>query len=149
MNSPTFSINASEVSAERFDNEVMIVNLVTGNYYSLTGVAADVWQLIGRGCSRDAILKEVQASYRGNSEAIRDDLDAFIAELEQERIVVAGDPASADTPSSDSMVTTSGSVPDREFATPRLEKYTDMQELLLVDPIHEVNDEHGWPKMKP
>ena|SRR6476660_8869681 len=30
------------------------------------------------------------------------------------------------------------------FVTPELHKYTDMQELLLVDPIHEVAEE-GWP----
>jgi hypothetical protein len=27
------------------------------------------------------------------------------------------------------------------------EKYTDMESLLLADPIHEV-DEQGWPKLK-
>ena len=31
---------------------------------------------------------------------------------------------------------------------PVLEKYTDMQELLLLDPIHDV-EEAGWPKAKP
>ena len=30
------------------------------------------------------------------------------------------------------------------FVTPELHKFTDMQELLLVDPIHEVTEE-GWP----
>lgn len=31
-----------------------------------------------------------------------------------------------------------------EFPAPRLERYTDMQDLLLLDPIHDV-DERGWP----
>jgi hypothetical protein len=30
------------------------------------------------------------------------------------------------------------------WAEPVLDKYTDMQELLLLDPIHEVDDA-GWP----
>jgi hypothetical protein len=30
------------------------------------------------------------------------------------------------------------------FTHPQLQKYTDMQELLLLDPIHEV-EESGWP----
>ena len=30
------------------------------------------------------------------------------------------------------------------FERPKLGKYTDMQDLLLADPIHEV-DEQGWP----
>ena len=34
------------------------------------------------------------------------------------------------------------------FEAPILHKYTDMQDLLLLDPIHEV-DEAGWPSVKP
>jgi hypothetical protein len=35
-----------------------------------------------------------------------------------------------------------------EFVTPCLQKYTDMEELLLIDPIHEI-DEVGWPSARP
>ena len=38
----------------------------------------------------------------------------------------------------------SRTAPPRLVREPRLDKYTDMQELLLLDPIHEV-DERGWP----
>ena len=31
------------------------------------------------------------------------------------------------------------------FEEPKLEKYSDMEDLLLLDPIHDVEDE-GWPK---
>ncbi len=34
------------------------------------------------------------------------------------------------------------------FAPPRLQRYTDMQDLLLLDPIHDV-DEVGWPVASP
>ena len=33
------------------------------------------------------------------------------------------------------------------FEKPVLQKHTDMQELLLLDPIHEI-DEKGWPSKK-
>jgi len=32
------------------------------------------------------------------------------------------------------------------FTKPELHKFTDMQDLLLFDPIHEV-DESGWPNV--
>ena len=32
-----------------------------------------------------------------------------------------------------------------KYESPQLEQYSDMSELLLLDPIHEV-DEQGWPK---
>jgi len=34
---------------------------------------------------------------------------------------------------------------ENAFSAPLLEKYSDMQELLLLDPIHEVG-ERGWPE---
>ena len=35
-----------------------------------------------------------------------------------------------------------------DFQEPALQKYTDMEDLLLLDPIHEVDDT-GWPNPKP
>jgi hypothetical protein len=39
-------------------------------------------------------------------------------------------------------------IKEHRFEIPALEKYTDMEELLLLDPIHEV-DETGWPNIAP
>jgi hypothetical protein len=36
----------------------------------------------------------------------------------------------------------------REFQPPVLESYSDMQDILLLDPIHEVDDKAGWPNPK-
>jgi hypothetical protein len=37
---------------------------------------------------------------------------------------------------------------ESKFEKPGLQKYSDMQDLLLLDPIHEV-DEMGWPHALP
>ena len=34
------------------------------------------------------------------------------------------------------------------FQAPSLQKYTDMEEMLALDPIHEVDEEMGWPSAK-
>ena len=34
------------------------------------------------------------------------------------------------------------------FVTPTLSRYTEMQDLLLLDPIHDVDDS-GWPRRAP
>jgi hypothetical protein len=146
MTSRTFRINEPLVATEKLDNEVMIVNLDLGNYYSLTGSGAVIWDLIAAGHSEASILRAVEQSYAGDAEVIRQGVEDFFSELCAEQLIVGGDGASASP--SDSPAHR----PDRDrpdFAAPRLDKYTDMQELLLIDPIHEVNDDHGWPKMKP
>lgn len=34
------------------------------------------------------------------------------------------------------------------FVAPVLHKYTDMQEFMLVDPLHDVEADAGWPHVK-
>jgi hypothetical protein len=77
---------------------------------------------------------------------IRGGVEAFIETLRRESLIVPleGEPAkSAAVPEQEASV--SEKRPD--FIPPKLRKYTDMQDLLLLDPIHEV-DEQGWPIAK-
>lgn len=41
----------------------------------------------------------------------------------------------------------SGKISDSGAAEPAFTKYTDMSDILLADPIHDVDDE-GWPKLR-
>ena len=68
---------------------------------------------------------------------------AFIAQLESEKLV-ASDSGESITAAADSH--DQASYPD-VFVAPVLNKYTDMQDLLLLDPIHET-DAQGWPVRK-
>ena len=138
----------AQVSSEKFDDEVMIVNLTNGNYYSLAGTGAAIWTLIEGGNSHANMLAFLSANYQGNPEAIDESLKRFISELVSESLISAVD--GADTDSDPLDPTDATALGDRpEFSAPRLDKYTDMQQLLLIDPIHEVSDEQGWPKVKP
>ena len=35
------------------------------------------------------------------------------------------------------------------FSDPVFEKYDDMADLILLDPVHEIDQEEGWPKRAP
>jgi hypothetical protein len=67
----------------------------------------------------------------------------LVEELVAESLIVplssAPTPASGKTPAPVE--------PGTPFVPPVLERYTDMQELLFLDPIHDV-DESGWPHRK-
>ena len=131
------SINAPRVVHETIDGEVIVIDLATGTYFSLQGGAADVWALIDSGHSTDQIV-EVVAGARGEEpESVRSALEVFVKELEAEALVVV-----APEQNGESQATPAVSV-DGPFA-PRLEKHTDMAELILLDPVHEV-DSMGWP----
>jgi hypothetical protein len=50
-------------------------------------------------------------------------------------------------PAADSTEVNSGVRPT--FESPTLAKFTDMEDLLLLDPVHEVSPDQGWPHPAP
>jgi hypothetical protein len=149
MDSPTqFRINSPKVIHETIDGETVIVNLDSGNYYSLDTVGADIWDAVGKGLPVDHIIEDISFKFSGEREEIEQAVRLFMNELLQETLIAPRGPGSAgneetrDTPVRSA--TPDGRLP---FKTPTLQKYSDMQELLLLDPIHEV-DETGWPNAK-
>ena len=129
----------SSVAHERLDDEVIVINLSTGAYFSLRDAAADCWTLLVSGHDTDEVAAAVAARY-GTSEPVADHVAGFVNELVGEGLLQAAERApaeSADLPPHR---------PRAAYAPPVLEKYEDMEELLLLDPIHEV-DEAGWPNV--
>lgn len=134
MTQQYFTIEPAKIMHDTIDGEVVIVNLDNGYYYSLDNVGAQVWQLIDAGHSREAITAQLQHRYDGN-EQFASDISAFVAKLQSEDLVSA----------SDSGEEAAVELPEIPYAPPKLQKFTDMDNLLLIDPIHEVKEETGWP----
>ena len=127
--------NSPHIAYQTLDGEVVIVNLANGKYYSLRGSAAFLWGLLEQGCCEDSIRQR----FRGSAEEVVQVLQRFFTELEEEEILLSIESADGiSLPSSDQ------TGPQIVLERPVLEKFTDMQELLLLDPIHEVTDA-GWP----
>jgi len=146
--SSRYKINAPHIVHEIFDDhEAAIINLTSGNYYSLDPVGAFVWSHIDSGAAVGEIVQEVLAHYEGEAAEVSRALAKFIEALQAEELItIASDHAGeAKGPA----ITGGGNGNDAKtaFTAPLLERYNDMQELLLLDPIHEV-DETGWPNRK-
>jgi hypothetical protein len=79
----------------------------------------------------------------------RGDLERFVARLVEERLLLVEAPA-RDTgargdptpPRAGSAAVSTGA--RRSYAPPDVHKYDDLEELLRLDPVHDV-DEVGWP----
>lgn len=141
-------IDSANIMHEIIDGEVVVVNLENGTYYSLDAVGADVWEQLADGRTLGALVEAVAARYDGERDRIAMGVEAFVRRLQEEKLLTAsaepGNPAAA--PASAAAVE-SRPAPTRPYVDPVLQKYTDMEELLLVDPIHEV-EESGWPNVK-
>ncbi len=137
----SFRVNTPTVSHEIIDGEAVIINLETGNYYSLRGVGAKIWDLVERRLSITDICQSVSDVYEGPRAEIDKSVLDLLSQLAAENLVVALD--STETITSPLSIATEAE--KRPFESPELQKFTDMQELLLLDPVHDVDDT-GWPK---
>jgi hypothetical protein len=147
MNPPErFTMNPKIVS-ETIDGEVIILNLDRGRYYSLTLAGTDTWASIGRGASGDEIVDTLLALYQGQRTEVEQAVQQLLDDLRREELILALPPG-ASGPVTPTVSASRASDAEQEhrprFQPPVLQTYTDMEDLLLLDPIHEV-DESGWP----
>lgn len=141
-----FRINEPHVLHQMIDGEVVIIHLDTGNYYSLLKSGADVWSAVAGGAGMRGICAALARKYRTNEENFADAVAGFVARLQSEGLIEALDDAGAAEDLSPREEESPAAPPP--FEPPLLEKYEDMQDLILLDPVHEVDDEKGWPHAK-
>ena len=145
MSEVVYRINRPEVIHEQFEDEYVVVNLKTGSYYSLSGSAPVVWDAIGNGATEPEILQTVSSSYTLALSSIQSQVQEVLKSMQDEELVVGESiPADSRPPRQPLAPAPEGA----QFFLPVVEKYTDMQELLLLDPIQQV-DETGWPARLP
>jgi hypothetical protein len=124
-----FQLNSPDVIQESIDGEVIVVHLVSGSYYSLLGAGVTLWNALLAGHDDQTLADFFDPPPDPLAVA------SFVSQLQSEELLV---------PSSAPEITAAAPLTGGSFSPPVLQKFSDMQELLLVDPIHEVKAE-GWP----
>jgi hypothetical protein len=139
-----YGVNPRKVVHQTIDGEAIIIQFDTGIYYSLAGAGAEIWALLAGGRSIDEIVSSLEQLYDADPEELRMTVEGLVEQLAQEDLIERGLAAtSALRSNGDGRRPTARSA----FRPPVLDKFTDMQDFLLVDPIHEV-DASGWPYTK-
>jgi hypothetical protein len=121
------------------------LNLDSGSYYSAQGIGTVIWSLVSDGASEAAILQHMRAEYTGNGDEIASATAKFLDQLVTESLVEPDNIVDGSGEQAPAMARAPNK--SNAFSLPLLQKYTDMEEMLLLDPIHEV-DEHGWPSAR-
>jgi hypothetical protein len=137
-------VDPARVVHETVDGEVIIIQLERANYYSLAGSGREIWEMICAGMAPAAIVERLESAYEADSGEIERDVSQLITRLREEELVAqagsGGGPAGSTANGEAPVPPLAGGV----FLPAKLEKYTDMQDFLMIDPIHEVTAE-GWP----
>ena len=104
-----------------------------------------MWEWLTHGFTLESIIEEFSKRYDIGQDVLSTSFNCMISELLDEGLVspLEGD---VDHGSGQPTVLPIEHLP-QTFEPPVIQRYTDMQDLLLLDPIHEV-EESGWPNMK-
>jgi len=141
--SASYRINSPNVIGETMEGETIVLNYQTGDYYSLNDSASTVWQLIEKNSSFRGMIDRLGVQFEAEATEIESAISSFLQELKNENLIVADSNPKETT----SLENTNLETEKQEFQKPAIQKFTDMQDLLLLDPIHEVEEE-GWPYAK-
>lgn len=132
-----WTINAPDVACELIDDELIVINLDSGNYYNSTGVGGFVWDCLTKGLTREQIAKALAKVHALPEADVGRDIDNYIESLLKQSLIRPADDGIA----GDGQPPV---VPSGNYQPPALSVYSDMKDLLLLDPIHDVG-EAGWP----
>ncbi len=137
-----YRVNGPRVIFENVDGELILVHMEKGTYYTTDQVGAELWSLIETGCSDSEMCEALQSRYDAGPEEIAHAVSAFLSRLQEEDLVTSEESSNGrETPAQ---------VPNgarRPFGPPALQSYRDMQDMLSLDPIHDV-EAAGWPVPK-
>lgn len=142
-NSQSFQYATANITHERLDGEVIAVHLGTGRYYSMSGSAADTWFLIGAGATEPEMCVELAKVFKVNEIDISTDISRFVLACKAASLIEAAEVVR------EIEIT---SLPEdharSKWVAPVLEEFDDLQDLILVDPIHDASI-LGWPHLDP
>lgn len=130
------------VVLETVDEETIVVNLDSGLYYDLNHSGSHALRLLASGAGLGEISGWLIARYgidAGDAPDVQAGVSRLAIELVGEGILAEDeDESRRQSPEADPEPSR------RPWAEPALGRHDDMQELLLLDPVHDV-DAGGWP----
>jgi hypothetical protein len=102
------------IVSDTLEGDTIVIDIISGAYYTLTSAAGEVWRQVKENGS---VTRDMSLGHKN-----------CLSQLVAEGLLISDSVAMVDIDSLD----------------PAFTKYVDMQDLLLADPVHEV-DEAGWP----
>ena len=132
-----YGVDKTRIAHQTISGEAIIIDFETGAYFSLRNSAAEIWQLLTSSMPVDDLVRLYNADNPEQAEATDSTIRSFISELVAAKLLSEDERFFAVDP-------LQSPVERGPFAKPVLEKFDDMSELIVLDPVHDVT-EHGWP----
>ena len=125
----------SQIVADDFDDEMVLIDVQKGLYFSMRGSARVIWKAFKDPQSCSDLQAQLAQHY--TDDEVRQLQQAIEKMVEHELLI----PCSASKPAAPLAHSFSGLA----FVPPAVDVFTDMAELIAIDPVHEVDEAAGWP----
>lgn len=83
-----YKINSEDITYRIIDNQAVILNLKTGNYYSLNETGTFIWELLNKGINRQDLIDRVIEEFGVDKKIAIRDVKFLLKDLISEKIVI-------------------------------------------------------------
>jgi len=135
-----YKLNEEKMFYDMAEGQAIVINFTTGMYYGTSSLGSAVLDALLAGTAAEEVCKAIQA-LPGCPADMAAQLDTFIGLLlEKEIIIPAAGTGAACT-------IDAASLADGFKLT--VDEFAEVQDLILADPVHDVDVEQGWPILNP
>ena len=135
-----YKLNSDSMYYDYADGLAILINHQTGTYYATNSLASEVLDRLLAGKSIGKIAEAVK-KLPGCPGDIDDKLNEFVNLLKGKQIILDDETKSGGDEPMNKSVLSDG------FAL-EIEEFDEIQDLILADPIHDVDPTQGWPVLK-
>jgi hypothetical protein len=128
-----FRLNHDAVAGKVIDGEAILINVVTGRYYSLENAGCVAWLYLSAGVPFTETVQAIADRYAVEAGVVITDLRALIDELAAEELLVEAAPEDPRSSPDESALGSPDEV-ERPYGGLHLLTFRDMEELLAFDP---------------
>lgn len=135
-----YRVDERRMAHQTVDDEVIAIDFVNGAYFSMRGTAGEIWQMLAARVALDAVVGLYREGSPSPPDTLLTEIQSFVSELLAANLLQVNDAPEPAQPVPPGLAIQHG-----PYAPPQLEKFEDMADLIMLDPVHDVGDA-GWPR---
>jgi len=135
-----YRLNEEKVFYDIADGQAVVIDFTSGTYYDFSRLGSEVLDRLVQGAEADAVLREILA-LPGCPENAESAFRGFLAVLTDHAVLLPADGAATEP---------APLLPEalEDGFDLEVNVHAEVQEILMADPVHDVDMDMGWPILK-
>ena len=135
-----YKLNEEKMFFDIADGQAVVINFTTGMYYGTSTLGSAVLEQLVKGIRPEKIADEMKKR-EGCPADFEEKLHMFIDELCKKEILIKAE----DSGEANAEISEKACADGFDLS---LDEFAEVQDLLLADPMHDIDVEEGWPILK-